>query len=812
MKIDYNWLKDYIDVKKTPAELAELLIFHVAEVEGVEQAGQLDGIVVGKVLEVTKHPDADKLSLAKVNVGGESELEIVCGAPNLEKDQLVPVALVGAVLPGDFKIEEREVRGKLSQGMICAEDELGLDENHDGIIVLDETYNIGDKFVPKNSGDSESAIIDVSVPANRPDLMSHEGVAREIAAVLGENWLDKDEPIPKADSEVLSVEVEDNNLCPRYSALVISGIEIGSSPDWMRKRLEALGLRPINNIVDLTNYIMLDLGQPMHAFDLDKISGQKMIVREAKQDEEVQTLDDQTWKLEAGMPVIQDAEKIIDLAGIMGGKNSEVDESTKTIILQAAKFDGITIRKASRALGHRTDAVGVYEKGIDQNLSQHALGKAWKILSEMNSGVKVEQVVDIEEKQNLPVTIKLDPKKVSKLLGLEVSKEEIVKLLKFLKMEVSGEEVLEVRVPTYRSDVKIAEDLIEDVARMIGFDKIPVTMPEGDLITPETNQSDKWGRIAKRALLAGGFNEVYNYSFTSKEAIENLGMNLEGHLKVANPISPENSYLRASLIPNLLLNVKDNLKNYSEFSLFELGHVYFGHDATDSVKYEEAITEKERLSGVMVNTDPRKSNGKVRSESFLKTKGIVEELLSHLGFEEAQLEFKQLDIPNATFHPGRTAVIKVKLSSEAKLDNPEEEIGFVGEVHPAMLDAYGIEAVVGVFDLDFEKLVQFSSHKKEIDVVGKFPGVTRDVAFAVDKNVQVGELKAVMGYAGGELIEKVDLFDTYEGDQIDEDKKSLAFHVLYQMPDRTLIDKEVDIQHRQVVNAVKERYGADLRA
>jgi phenylalanyl-tRNA synthetase beta chain len=809
MKIAYSWLQDYVKTNKTPAQIQELLTFHTAEIESVQTAGQIDNVVIGKVETVVAHPNADKLKIAQVDVGSEKSLRIVCGAPNLEAGQLVPVALPGAVLPGGLEIAERAVRGENSQGMICATDELGLGGDHAGIMVLPEASEIGAPFVPAGG----EAVLDVAVPANRPDLMSHLGIAREIAAVDKLEFIEKKYSLPEISSPEQALQVEvDPELCPRYSALLIGGVKVGPSPDWLRQRLEAIGLRSINNIVDLTNYLMFDWGQPLHTFDFDKVAGSKMTIRPAKKTESLQTLDGQKWQLQDGMPVISDAEKVIDLAGIMGGQNSEVTEATVNIVLQAANFAPVPIRKTSRALGHRTDAVAAYEKGIDPNLTIPTLAKAWALLAELSPGVSIRQLIDEYNSPADPVVINFDPALLKKIIGLDITATVATEILQRLGLDVRGEETLAVTIPTWRGDLKLPQDLVEEVVRVIGYDKVPVTMPVGELRPPDSNSAVVWERKAKTVLVAAGFNEVVNYSFTSRRDLEALGTDLKGYLKVANPISPENNFMRASLVPGLLKNVKENLKNFEEFNLFEIGNVFYGYDKTEELKYEEAAHEEPKITGVMVNNRPRQSIGKVRSRSFLEAKGVVEEILQRFGITETRATYEQIKIPNATFHPGRTAVVRVKVKGAAELEGEySEEIGVMGEVHPALLAAYGIESVVMVFDLNFQKLKEIATEFKPITTIGKYPGVTRDVALVVDRGVLVGEVKAVMGNAGGELIEKVDLFDTYEGDQVPDSKKSLAFHVLYQLPDRTLTDKEVDDQHQQVITAVKDRYQATVR-
>lgn len=804
MKIVYSWLKDYVDTKKTPEEIRELLTFHVTEVESVQPEGAIANVVVGKVLEVKPHPNADKLRLTSVDIGQGEPLKIVCGAPNVAAGQLVPVALIGAVLPNGMKIERRAVRGEMSDGMICAEDELDLGKNHKGIIVLPATYKIGATFAPAG-GDT---IIDVSVMPNRPDLMSHLGVARELAALEKKPVAVKDYPQPQGAENILTVEVADTKICPRFSAYVIGGIKIGPSPEWMQKRLTVVGLRPINNVVDLTNYLMYDVGQPLHAFDFDKVAGGRMVVRGAKAGEEVVTLDGERRRLKAGMPIIQDSEKLIDLAGIMGGQNSEVGESTTTIVLQAANFDGIAIRQASRALGHRTDASAIYEKNIDPNLTIPALAKGVALLKEMIPTAQVRQVIDLEAAKVEPRRIQLVADRVNKLLGTVLNESEIVEALTNLGLMVSGRGQLMVTVPTYRRDLMLPQDLIEEVARYIGYDRIPTKLPAGELVPPPRNKQLDLEKDAKEALVGSGFNEVVTYAFNGRKGLERLGSDVAGHLEVANPISPEYVYMRASLIPNLLVAVEMNLKEFPEFSIFELGNIFYNSSARGRERVEEHL----KLTGAMVNTRPRKSGGKVRSESFLKAKGVVNMLLEQLGFEQKKISYINLNVPNATFHPGRTAVVRVAQAGEGTLDQTVwEDIGFIGEVHPAMLAAYDIKAVVMLFDLDFEKLGQLAGGKNKLRDIGKFPAVTLDVALVVDRQVLISELENVLDEAGSEMLERVELFDVYEGDKVPQGKKSLAFHLVYRSPERTLTDSEVQTQHAKVLAAVKTKLGAEIR-
>lgn len=804
MKIVYNWLKDYLETEKTPEEIKDLLTFHVAEVESVQLVGAIDKVVVGKVQEVKPHPNADKLHLTAVDIGGEKPLKIVCGAPNVAVGQLVPVALVGAVLPNGMKIESRAVRGEMSEGMICAEDELGLGKNHESIMILPDDYEIGNAFAPAG-GDM---VIDVSVPANRPDLMSHLGVARELAALEKKVVIKKEYPMGTGTENILNVQVADPKICPRYSAYVIEGIKVGPSPAWMQKRLAAVGLRPINNVVDLTNYLMYDLGQPLHAFDFDKLAGGQMVVRGAKEGEVVVTLDGQKRSLKQGMPIIQDREKLIDLAGIMGGQNSEVRATTTTIVLQAANFEGIAIRQASRALGHRTDASGIYEKNIDPNLTLPTLAKAFALLQEMSPGIKIRQVIDQSNVKIKPTVLEIEAERINKLLGTSLREEEIVGTFKNLGLLVSGQGRLSVTVPTYRRDLNLPQDLIEEVARYLGYDQISENLPVGKLISPSPNWPLYWERKAKRILTGCGFSEVVNYSFNSQKQIAELGLDLEEYLEVANPISPEQSYMRASLIPNLLDNAKNNLKEFPQFSLFELGRIFY---QLQDGRGERTAREQTKLGGVMVNKN-REMRQTIRSPLFLKAKGVVELIMHHFGFDEKSRDYVHFGLPSTTFHPGRSAVVRVSQKGEGDLEGEiRDDVGFVGAVHPALLKAFDIKAEVVLFDLDFDKLGRLATEKREIKDVGKFPAVTLDVALVVDRKVLTSEIEKVLGDAGDEMLENIELFDVYEGEKVPSGKKSLAFHLSYRLPDRTLKDQEVRLQHEKILSAVKEKFGAEVR-
>ncbi|EKD49355.1 MAG: hypothetical protein ACD_63C00173G0004 [uncultured bacterium] len=815
MKISLNWLKKYVDIEMTPEKLAESVTVHIVEVDGFEKSGIFEGVVVGKVLKVSNHPNADKLKLAVVDVG-KKKLNIVCGAPNLAEGQIVPVALPGTVLSGNFKIKKKEVRGEMSYGMICAEDELGISKNHDEIIVLDEKkYKIGEPFAIND--DVVLQIENKAIP-HRPDLMGHLGMAREVAAIEKKDVKFEEHEISeiKVDEKKveLKVSVEDEKFCKRYAGVVLDGVKVGQSPDWLKNALESIGVRSINNIVDITNYITWDLGQPLHAFDAEKITGNEIKVRFAEKGEKLLTIDNKKHGLDSDMLVIADSKKPIAFAGIMGGKESEVTDGTSKIILEVANFDGYNIRNTSRKTGLTSDASLRFAKDPDPNMVDLAIHEAVSMLKELASAKVVSEISDFYPKKIKPWNVEISLKKLNNFIGVEISKEKVLEILKFLNLKTrENGDKLEIIIPTYRRDLKIPEDIFEEVARTYGYANIPQRLVRGEIVPPRQNMELYWRSFAKNLLVASGFDEIYTYSFTSEAMIKRLGLNLEGHIKVKNPVSPDAAYMQASLIPGVLESVELNLKTFDEFNLFELGKIFYTYDTSEEVKFKEGMWEGSKLCGAMVNCNPRKSKGgKVRSESFLKAKGIVEFLLKKMGMND--LRFIHLDVHNITFHPGRTAIVQVKTKTDVKLDQDVfEEVGFIGEVHPVMLEKFDIKdgAVVILFDLDFYKLSKLASEKQGYKEITKFPSVTLDVAFVLDKKVSVSEVIAMIGGAGDDFVENIELFDTYEGKEIGKNKKSLAFHIVYKSSDRTLTDKEVHEQHARVVGAVKDKFGAEVR-
>jgi len=570
MKYSYNWLKELSDTKKTASEIAQLITLHCFEVESVEKVGSdFAGVVVGKILEIQKHPNADKLQLTKVEIGNGEILNIVCGAHNISVGDHVPVATVGTILPGNFEIKESEIRGEKSCGMLCAEDELGLGTSHAGILLLDKNIEIGTAFA--NVANNIDEILDIKVlPDRAHDAVSHVAMAIEIAA-LEETEMDYDYDgliLENKKAKNLKIEIENSELCPRYIGAVLSGVEVGDSPVWMKTRLEACGINSINNVVDATNYVMLELGQPLHAFDADVI-GSDIIVRAGKKDEEIILLDGSVKKLISDDIVIANNEEALALAGIMGGKKSGISLETRNIILEAANFKALSIRKTRSRLGLFTDASSRYEKQLDPNLTEKAMVRVIEIL-EHTAGATFEGMVDNYPDKITPWTIQLSLAYIDKLLGVAVPPKTSEKILTSLgmKAEIKKDSII-AEIPTFRIDLKSQEDLIEEIGRIYGYEKVENIAPVVPVTAAKQNEGRIFERGIKNILIGQGFSEVYNYSFYSPSDANSAKLGKEKHLELEMPMSPEQSVLRVSLIPNILKNVKENLKNFSEFNIFE---------------------------------------------------------------------------------------------------------------------------------------------------------------------------------------------------------------------------------------------------
>lgn len=808
MYISLNWLKDFINVpsKVSPADIAQKLTAHTAEVEGfIDQSKQFDKVVVGHVLEVKKHPNADRLRLALVDVKKE-KLAIVCGAPNLAEGQLVPVALIGAVLPGGLEIKESEIRGEKSYGMICAEDELGLGKNHEGIIVLKSTAKVGESFAKYLKIDDTVFELDNKSLSNRPDLLSHYGIARELGVTLGlalkpySKFIDKKIEFPVDKKSELNIKIENKEACPRYMAVKIDNIEIKESPAWLKNRLIAVNQKPINNIVDLTNYILLDLGQPLHAFCADKVK--KIIVRQAHDGERLETLDEKERILSSEDLLITDGEKPLAIAGIMGGKDSGVSSETTSIILEAANFSAPLIRKTSQKLGLRTESSTRYEKALDPLLTEEALFRFLNLLFKMLPKAKIASpLTDSNQAKALNKEIELDLDWLDKKIGQTIPKEQVIGNLEKLGFAVSQltDRQLKVIVPSWRAtkDISIKEDLAEEILRIYGYDNIESQLPLERLVFPEINQERLLERKIKSFLaLRHSLSEVYNYSFVGEEQLKKLDIDFFKHLRLANPASDVHTMLRQSLAPNLINNIKTNQAKAEEFGLFEIGSVFFnapGNLPRES-SGDEVIPYQEKHLGIVLAGEDK--------NIFLRAKGVIISLLENILGYDIESEF--LELLEA---PGW-----VDQKEAARIIAGGQEIGIVGRLSKVASSNINLKKKVVLVEVNFNKLFELASRfgANKFKELAKYPALSRDLAFVLDKKILYNDIKTEI-IKFDSLIRQVELFDVYSGDKLPASEKSLAFHLVFQSPDRTLVAEEVETLINRLLEHLQNKFGARLR-
>lgn len=652
--------------------------------------------------------------------------------------------------------------------------------------------------VTKKKGDW---ILDISVLPNRAhDCFSHLGVAREAAVLTGCKFVEPEVKI-KEDKKIkakdlINIEVKDKTDCPRYTATVITDVKAGDSPKWLKERLQVCGLQAINNIVDAANYVMLELGQPIHAFDLDKV-GKKITIRRASKDEEMAALDDKTYQLDKDILVIADTQKPIAIAGIKGGEATGINKKTKTIVIEAANFDPVLTRTSSRKLKLKTDASIRFEQGIDVNLIDYAQQRVCALITELAGGKTAQGMVDFFPKKPGLKTITLDLAYVSRLLGIALGKEKIRSILEHLGFQCLGSGLInfKVVVPSRRLDVQSSEDLIEEIGRVAGYDKIPSLPPKADLTMPERNDEIVWENKAKDILKGAGFSETYNYSFCSNNIKDIFYFNENDLVEVANPVSALNVYLRPSLMPNLLKITKENLKNFEQVQLFEIGRVFTKGPLSKS--HNLKVKEKTMLSGILAGK-------RINDQAFFELKGAVDSLLRGLGITDAwydDVKATPEDSSSKIWHPGKTAEIKAG----------SQEIGFLGEIHPQIRERLNIKTRLFVFDINFEQLLTVASEENEYQPVSSYPSSIRDIAVLVPEGTKVSEVLNVINQASGELIKDVDLFDAYSGQGIAQGMENLAFHIVYQSADHTLSSAEIDKAHQKIVKALEQNAEWEVR-
>ena len=797
MNVTLNWLKTYIDFEFSLNELAERLTMLGVEVEAIKQLGTgLDGIVVGRVDVVERHPNADKLVLCQVDVGEAESLQIVCGAPNVREGMFAPVATIGATLPIGLTIKSAKLRGEISQGMLCSEKELGLSEDAAGLMELSADISVGTPLTEALGLDD--VMFELEVTPNRPDCLSLIGVAREIRAETG-NPL----KLPHVDLEenetdirdLTSVTIDAPDLCPRYAARVIQGVKVAESPAWLQQRLESVGVGVVNNIVDVTNFVLMEYGQPLHAFDYHKLSENRIVVRRAADDERLTTLDEVDRELTTDTLVIADAEKPVALAGIMGGYDSEITETTCDVLLESAYFNPSSIRATAKALGINTEASYRFERGADPGAVLAALDRAAQLIAELADGTVCKGTVDVYPGAEPLREIQFRPDRVNFVLGTELEATEMEQILSRLGFDVEASgSAYQVTIPTFRSDITREIDLIEEIARVYGYDNIPTTLPKGDIPVPASDPKVEVRRCLKHFLLAAGMMEAVNYSFCDPNCFGKIRLASDNPLRDAvplrNPLSPEMSLLRTTLIPGLLENTQHNRNHrINTIGLFEIGGV-FVRDGDQK--------EPERIAGILAGQIGDGIYGNpYRSPDFFDIKGLVEGMLEVCGITEYTLQ--KTDVP--TFHPGRNAAVLLG----------EKPVGTFGEAHPVVLENYDLQYKAYLFEFDLEALVDVAVFAKSFEPISIYPKVERDLAIVLDKIVLSNMPIELIYTTGGEWVESVRLFDVYEGEQVPEGKKSLAYTIVYHSANETLTDKAVNALHDKVVKRLNQELGAELR-
>jgi len=811
VNVSYKWLNQYVDLNGYNGnELAALMTSGGIEIDIIESRNKgVSGVVVGRVLTKEKHPDADKLSVCTLDVGQGEPLQIVCGAKNVAADQLVPVATVGAKLPGDFAIKRAKLRGVESQGMICSAKELGLNdkllpkEQQEGILVLPEGTPIGRSILEVLDIDDE--VLELDLTPNRSDCLSMLGVAYEVGALTGRQVKLPDTRVhdsAELASDVIQVRIDAEEQCSQYAARYIKGVKIGPSPQWLCNRLMAAGIRPINNVVDVTNFVMLEYGQPLHAFDADKVAGGNIVVRLANEGETILTLDDQERKLEAHNLVITDGEVPIALAGVMGGANSEVTEGTVNILLESARFDGSSVRRTSRQVGLRSESSTRFEKGVDPARVIPALDRAASLIAELASGLVLEGIVQAVHGEQENQTVEVSLEKINRYLGTDLSELEVATILERLQFPYEHTEgSFVVRVPSRRGDITRDVDLIEEVARLYGYDNIPTTAIQGDTTPGALTKPQAIRRELRRRLTDAGLHEVISYSFTHPDNTALFPALTGGakHVRLALPMSEDRSVLRMSLLPQLLetATYNRNRKN-DDVTIFEIGSVFH----TDEETLTRLPREKHRLAALLTgNKTAAQWNLKAQPVDFYDAKGILETVVDVLGisslisYEAAQPEH---------FHPGRTAAVNLHT------ERGTETIGYIGQLHPELQLKYDLGDAY-LLEIDLEQLYDRADFGIVYKTLPRYPAIQRDIAVVLSREVEAGKLIASVQQTAGDLLESVQVFDVFTGEKLGADKKSVALSLVYRHPERTLTDEEVTERHQLVVTELEQSFAAELR-
>ena len=805
MKASLEWLQEYSDIDVNCLELGDILTMTGSKVEEVIQTGtDIKNVVVGKILEIEKHPDADKLVITKVDVGNEV-IQIVTGANNIKVNDIIPVAKDGAELPNGVKIKTGKLRGVESCGMMCSLGELNLSINdypeqiEDGIMILGEKYekDLGKDIVEVL--DLKEEIIDFEITPNRPDCLSIEGLGRETAASLNKPFknprknIDELQVPDKKEIEGLKVDITAPDLCYRYIARVVKNVKVGPSPDWMKKRLKACGMRSINNIVDITNYVMLEMGQPMHAFDINSISEKHITVRRAENGEKITTLDETERVLDEKDLVIADEEKAVAIAGVMGGLNSEIEKDTQTVVFESAMFYGGNIRKTAKKVGLRTESSARYEKGLSTENTLRAINRAVELVKLLGAGEVVEGKIDVYPTKQKINKIKLDVDKINTLLGTNISKQEMIDILEKVDIKVENDMAI---APYFRMDLEFVADIAEEVARFYGYDKLETTLVRAGTTIGVRTKEQKIENKIQEILVTNGLSEIYTYGFLSEKDLEKSKIKkelIDNAITIINPLGDEFKLMRPTTIPSMMqILAGNNNKKNQNVKLFDISRNYKNID--NQVEKGEVPLQENILTIGMYGEDV----------DFYTLKGLVENILEVVNINRYDIE---REITNESYHPGRCANLKVGIDT----------IATFGEVHPEVLMNYEINKRVYLAEINITKIVKYSKANKKYTEVPKFPAAERDIAVIVDEGVQVGDIEKAITkkckklLKGQKGLEELKLFDIYRDERIGENKKSVAYSLIFRDKTKSLSDDEINPVMEEITKELEEKFGAELR-
>lgn len=802
MIVTYNWLKEFVDFQYSAQDLCDRLTMIGLEVDAlVNIGGDLDSVIVAQLDSVAQHPDADRLTVCQVNTGTEV-VQVVCGATNHKTGDLIALAQPGSVLPGDFKIKKSKIRGQVSQGMLCSEKELALAEDSPGIMILPENLPLGQPvFDALGLKDYQ---IEIGLTPNRPDCLSVVGVAREVAALCGEKLKLPDIQLSEAETgigELTSVTIENPEGCPRYAARMIKDVKIGPSPDWMVRRLEAVGMRSINNVVDVTNYVMLELGHPLHAFDFKYLQDGKIVVKSAQQGDKFITLDDQEHSLSAEDLMICDGKQPVAMAGVMGGLNSEVKNETETILLEAAYFKPTMIRRTSKRHGLHTESSHRFERGADIDMIPVALDRAASLIADLSGGYILSGMIDSYPRHLVPLDLEISASRTEKLLDINVDCKTIQSLLESIGLQVtsgSNSDCLNVRVPSFRPDIEREVDLIEEVARLYGYDQIPVSMPVGTVDAKLPPLRQLLQKSLQQSMVTAGFSEAINYSFVAADSVQRVGISADDkrsiQVKILNPLSEDQAVMRTSLVPSLLETVSRNLNfRSSDLRLFELRPVFLPHETDDQHKEQLSLTAL--MSG---QREPEGWSQSAAAVDFYDLKGVVEEILANLNIYNVSFES---GASQPYLHPGKSC----------RLMSGQLLLGFLGEVHPEVLAEFGIDQPVYLFELDVESIIEIAGDHAQFKALSRFPDMIRDTALLLDESILADQVMDIVNRGKVKFFESASFFDLYTGKGVPAGKKSLAVRVGYRDLEKTLTEAEVNKSHDKLIRSLCHQLDAEIR-